>query len=159
VWLLKCTWNFRNFKLEFLFNGKRPSLGPVFAVGEKRDEMISASEASPAVTWDGERAAEPGEMPDSGIMLWLAKRLHVYRLAVVLTVSRSLNVTFLLFGNNTNFFARRSLIPRLQEEKQIFICDRLEKGKLSLQNVDFLYILLWETTVTFLQSDWLITDV
>ena len=28
---------------------------------------------------DGERAAEPGDMPDSGIMLWLAKRLHVYR--------------------------------------------------------------------------------
>ena len=35
MWLLKCTWNFRNFKLEFLFNSKRPSLGPVYAVGEK----------------------------------------------------------------------------------------------------------------------------
>ena len=54
MWLLKCTWNFRNFKLEFLFNSKRPSLGPVYAVGEKgkkRGEMISTSEARPAVAW------------------------------------------------------------------------------------------------------------
>ena len=43
MWLLKCMWNSPNFKLEFLFNGKLPSLGPGFAVGEKgkkRGEMI-----------------------------------------------------------------------------------------------------------------------
>ena len=41
---------------------------------------------------DGERAAEPGDMPVSGIMLWLAKPLYVYRFAVLyraLSMSRS----------------------------------------------------------------------
>ena len=70
---MKCTWNFPNFKLEFLFNSKRPSLGPGFAVGEKgkkRGEMISASEASPAVAWGwGKGRGGPGDIPDSGIML------------------------------------------------------------------------------------------
>ena len=46
-------------------------------------------------------------IPDSGIMLWLVKCLHVDRFAVRLTVLRSFNVTLLLFRqkifSNTNF--------------------------------------------------------
>ena len=37
-------------------------------------------------------------IPDSGIMLWLVQCLHVDRFVVLLTVSRSFNITLLQFG-------------------------------------------------------------
>ena len=71
-------------------------------------------------------------IPDSGIMLWLVKCLHVDRFAVLLTVSRSFSVTlrpdsgkdFLKYGFlseqaiqiSLRYF---SLVPLLQEEQKI----------------------------------------
>ena len=58
---------------------------------------------------------------DSVIMLWLVKCLYVDRFAVLLTVSRSFNITHLQFGEhfskhgfpaiNKNFFARLIAYP------------------------------------------------
>ena len=96
MWLLKCTWNFRNFKLEFLFNSKPPSLGPrstqLVKKAKNGVKWYRRAKRAQRLLGDGERAAEPGDMPVSGIMLWLAKPLYVYRFAVLyraLSMSRS----------------------------------------------------------------------
>ena len=79
-------------------------------------------------------------IPDSGIMLWLVKWLHVDRFVVLLTVSRSFTFTLLLFAKR--FRARKqislrdfSLLPRHQEEQKC-ACDSLQKEKLSIQNIE-----------------------
>ena len=123
MWLLKCTWNFRNFKLEFLFNSKPPSLGPVFAVGEKgkkRGEMISTSEARPAVAWGWGKGG--GAWRHAGF--WYHALIGQTSLCLQIrgAVSRSFNVTFLLFGNNTNFFARlRSSLGSKKRNKYLSV--------------------------------------
>ena len=100
---------------------------------------------------------------------------------VLLTVSRSFDVTFLLFGRLRSadaFPVVASLPPKnsnYSEKIQISLLDlahpsaprretnidlwSVRKRKTKPSKCGFFYILLWETTVTFLQSDWLITDV
>ena len=90
-------------------------------------------------------------MPNSGIMLWLVKCLHVDGFAVLLTVSRSFSFTLLLSGKR--FFKTRisigaakqtslrdfSLILRLQEEQKMCLWSVVKK-KLSIQSIErFLY--------------------
>ena len=68
-------------------------------------------------------------IPDSGIMLWLVKCLHVDRFAVRLTVLRSFNVTFLLFrqkifkrqilSKQYKFLCKTFRLSLLQEEQKI----------------------------------------
>ena len=112
------------------------NLGPGSAVGgkgKKRGQIgkISASEASQVVSWGGGREAEHGDslwcrrsmIPDSGIMLWLVKRLHVDGFAVLLTVSCSFNTMLIQFGGR--FF--KTWISSMQYK---FLCEafRLSLG-------------------------------
>ena len=99
--------------------------------GKNRGQIgkISASKVSLAEGWGGEEQwsletclwCRRSMIPDSGIMLWLVKCLHVDRFVVLLTVSCSFNITLLQLGkrffkhevraSNTNFFARLFAYP------------------------------------------------
>ena len=85
---------FPKFQTGIFVQWQAPSLGPVFAVGEKgkkRGEMISASEASPAVAW----GKGGGALRHAGFWYHalIGQTSSCLRFAVLLTVSRYFNVT------------------------------------------------------------------
>ena len=82
-------------------------------------------------------------IPDSGIMLWLVKCLHVDRFAVLLTVSRSFNITLLQIGKrffkNTDFeqqykfLCETFLLSFGSKNSKKYACDQLQKEKESFK--------------------------
>ena len=75
-------------------------------------------------------------IPDSGIMLWLVKCLHVGRFVVLLTVLCSFNVKLLLFGKQYRFLCETFCSSLSSKKSKKYICDRLEEENLSIQNVE-----------------------
>ena len=87
-------------------------------------------------------------IPDSGIMLWLVKCLHVDKFTVLLTVSCSFNVTILLIrkrflktrilSNQYKFLCKTFRLSLGSKKRKNYACDWLQKEKLSIQNIKLL---------------------
>ena len=75
-------------------------------------------------------------IPDSGIMLWLVKCLHVGRFVVLLTVLCSFYVKLLLFGKQYKFLCETFCSSLSSKKSKKYICDQLEEENLSIQNVE-----------------------
>ena len=124
--------------------GKRQKTGSI------RKNIVEPSEPSGILgRGKGRRSLETclwfqrSMIPDSGILLRLVKCLHVGRFAVLLTVSRSFNITLLQFGKRFfktlisnkqyKFFCETFRLSLGPEKSKKYACDLLEKEKESFK--------------------------
>ena len=92
-------------------------------------------------------------IPDSGIMLWLVQCLHVDRFVVLLTVSRSFNITLLQFGKRFfktwisskqyKFLCEAFYLSLGSKKSKKYTCDLLQKEKEAFKIWSFSYTTLW----------------
>ena len=85
-------------------------------------------------------------IPESGIMLWLVQCLHVDRFVVLLTVSRSFNITLLQFrkrffktwisSKQYKFLCEAFYLSLGFKKSKKYTCDLLQKEKESIQNME-----------------------
>ena len=128
-----------------------PSLGPGSAVREKGKKPVERAKNTRQVWWathwtgEGEREAEPGDMPlmlppfhlntpDSDIMLWLVKCFNVDKFAVLLTdkISHSFNTGICQLCFQT----------RISSKQNKFLCETFHISLGSKKSKKYVYGLL-----------------
>ena len=145
-----------------------PSLGPGSAVGEKGKKPVERAKKTRQVWWathwtgEGEREAEPGDMPltlppfhlntpDSDIMLWLVKCLNVDKFVELLTDKISCSFyTGMCQGVFKHGF---------QEKKKKFLCETFHISLGSKKSKKYVYGLLQKKKEAFKISSFLHSPV
>ena len=121
------------------------SLGPGLAVEKKgkiRGQIRKIELHGILGRGNGQRSLESSMIPDCGVYLWLVKFLHVDRFAVLLTVSRSFNITLLQFG-------KRFFKTQVSSKQYKFVCETFHLSLGSKKSKKYAYDLLQKEKEVF----------